>query len=237
MIATKTGTGKTAASGSRPCPGRPLNYAANISAEAKNSAMQKPETPAPDMAGEERAAYEAEVSIALFVLRTAFPAQTRSYGDRELDALTALWLEVFAGTEPGMVRRAAMRFISADRKGFFPSPGQVMGHVEIIREERKQAEKQKRMSEHAAELQQYYRRIEAGENCATCLHCEPREFVSHWRGGLRETRLYCQNPESHKYEGLHGHGTAASIVCGLYWPKPASASEVQNHNQDTRPTD
>ena len=32
------------------------------------------------------------------------------------------------------------------------------------------------------------------------------------------TKLFCQNPESYKFEGQYGHGTAATILCEYYAP-------------------
>ena len=166
------------------------------------------------------AVYNAEVSISLLTLRTAFPTQARNYSDKEHDMLTALWLEIFVEVVPGVLLEAAMQFIATDRKGFFPSPGQIMGIVEDILAKRETAEKEKRTREHAEELRKYYGRVESGENCSTCRFCERREFVHPWDKGQNDVRLYCQNPNSYKYEGEHGHGTAACIVCEYYEPYP-----------------
>ena len=172
------------------------------------------------MSEQQLAVYNAEVSISLLTLRTTFPTQARNYSDKEHDMLTALWLEIFAEVEPGTLHEAVMQFVATDRKGFFPSPGQVMGIVEDILAKREAAEKEKRIREHAEEIRKYYERVECGENCSTCRFCERREFVHPWDGEQNETRLYCQNPDSYKYEGKYGHGTAACIVCEHYEPNP-----------------
>ena len=161
---------------------------------------------------------DAEVSIGLLTLRTAFPTQARNYSDREHDMLTALWLEIFAEVERGILNEAIMRFVAADRKGFFPSPGQVMGYVEEIIAERKKREDDERARVHYAYLRELQKRIDNGENCSTCRFCVCREVKSLWQKE-KEVGLFCQNPDSYKYEGDYGWGTAASILCDLYEPK------------------
>jgi hypothetical protein len=144
--------------------------------------------------------------------------------------LTALWLEIFTEVERGILNEAIMRFVAADRKGFFPSPGQVMGFVEEIIAEREKRAKEDSMKIHAAYLRQIQQRVDNGENCSTCRFCVCREVKSLWK---RETEngLFCQNPESYKYEGEYGWGTAASILCDLYEPKPQiEAAEPKNEN-------
>ena len=167
------------------------------------------------MTGQAWALLDAEVSIGLLTLRTAYPTQARNYSDREHDMLTALWLEIFAEVERGILHEAIMRFVAADRKGFFPSPGQVMGYVEEIIAGRKKREDEERMKRHAAYLREIQKRIDNGENCSTCRFCVCREVKSLWKKE-KEVGLFCQNPDSYKYEGEHGWGTAASILCDLY---------------------
>jgi hypothetical protein len=72
------------------------------------------------------------VTASLFKLRTAFPTQSSKHSELEAEMLTALWLEVFAEINPEMLETAVNLYIKSDRKGFFPSPGQVMGIVEDI---------------------------------------------------------------------------------------------------------
>jgi len=163
------------------------------------------------------AVYDAEMSIGLLTLRTAFPTQARNYSDREFDVLTALWLEIFAEVEPGLLREAIMRFVATDRKGFFPSPGQIMGVVEEIQAEIERQKKAESTARHYAYLREIQRRIDGGENCSTCLYCEHRE-VKNFRNKENEIGLFCQNPASYKYEGEYGYGTAASILCEFYEP-------------------
>jgi bacterioferritin-associated ferredoxin len=181
---------------------------------AKNRIMVKH-----GMTEQEWAAYDAALSIGLLTLRTAFPTQTRNYSDREHDMLAALWLEIFIDVEPGIVQEAIIRFISADRKGFFPSPGQVMQYVEDIQAERERQETEERIRRHAMYLCELQQRIDNGENCSTCRFCECREVVHKSSRQQQEMRLYCQNPDSYKYEGIYGYGTAACILCDYYEPK------------------
>ena len=161
------------------------------------------------------AIYDAEVSIGLLTLRTAFPTQARNYSDREHDMLSALWLEIFAEIEPGLLRESVMRFISTDRKGFFPAPGQIMGIVEEIIDERKKQAAAESAERHYAYLRELQKRIDNGENCSTCKFCEHREVVDMW-DKTKKPGLFCQNPASYKYEGEYGYGTAASILCEHY---------------------
>ena len=192
----------------------PAHQPPSLAGAAKNRIMSKFGT-----TEQAWAIYDAEVSIGLLTLRTAFPTQARNYSDREHDMLMALWFEIFAEVEPGILREAIMRFISTDRKGFFPAPGQVMGIVEEIITERKKQEKAERTERHIAYLRALQKRIDNGENCSTCKFCVCRKEKSFW-SNQPEDKLFCQNPESYKYEGEYGHGTVADILCEFYEPKP-----------------
>ena len=167
------------------------------------------------------AIYDAAMSLGLLTLRTAFPTQARNYSDREHDMLTALWLEIFAETEPGILHEAIMRFVSTDRKGFFPAPGQIMGIAEEIIDERQKQAAAESSARHCAYLREIQQRIDNGENCSTCRFCEHREVENVWNRREKEAGLFCQNPDSYKYEGEGGFGTAASILCEHYEPKAA----------------
>jgi len=160
--------------------------------------------------------YDAEISVGLLTLRTAFPTQTRNYSDKEHDMLMALWLEIFVALEPGIINEAILRFIATDRKGFFPSPGQIMGIIVDIQAERERQATQERIKAHAIYLRQLQNRIDNGENCSTCRFCEHRDVLPKWGSNKTEVRLFCQNPESYKYEGHNSYGTAATILCEYY---------------------
>jgi len=177
---------------------------------------------------------DAEVSIGLLTLRTAFPTQARNYSDREHDMLTALWLEIFAEVERGILNEAIMRFVAADRKEFFPSPGQVMGFVEEIIAEQKKREDDEHMKREIARLREHQRRIDNGENCSTCRFCVCKEVKRRWDTRDKEMGLFCQNPDSYKYEDDYGWGTAASILCDLYEPKPAEIEENKESEGDIK---
>jgi hypothetical protein len=179
----------------------------------KNSIMAKF-----DMTEQEWSMYDAELSLGLLTLRTAFPAQARNFSEREHDMLSALWQEIFAEAEPGMLREAIMRFISADRKGFFPSPGQIMGIIEDIT-----AEREKQAA--AKKFEQYYffnrkrQSINNGENCPTCRFSEQRE-TQDIGDKTKKTNMFCQNPDSPK----HGGETTADILWECYGPKNENPS-------------
>ena len=102
--------------------------------------------------------------------------------------LMALWLEVFVEIEPGIFHEAILRFVTADRKGFFPSPGQIMGIIVDIQAERERQAAAERSKAHAIYLQAIQQRIDNGENCSTCLFCEHREAPQKW-GSIRVSHL------------------------------------------------
>ena len=137
----------------------------------------------------------------------------------------ALWLEIFVAIEPGIFHDAIMRFVAADRKGFFPSPGQIMGIVENIQAERERQTAEERIKIHAAYLRQLQQRVDSGENCSTCKFCEHRDTQQKLGSVKTKVRLFCQNPNSFKYEGQYGHGTAATILCEHYEKKTANSIE------------
>ena len=165
---------------------------------------------------QEWASYDAAISVGLLKLRTAFPTQARNCSEKEHDMLIALWLEIFIAIEPSIFHEAIMRFVAADRKGFFPSPGQIMGIVEDIQAERERQATEERIKTHAAYLRQIQQRIDNGENCSTCKFCEHRYTPQKLGSAKTEVKLYCQNPASFKYEGQYGHGTVATILCEHY---------------------
>ena len=187
------------------------NMPQTLAGAAKNRIMNKI-----GMSEQEWAVYDAELSIGLLTLRTAFPTQTRNYSEREHDVLTALWLDIFAETEQGLLREAIMRFISTDHKGFFPTPGQIMSIAEEITAEHKRQAEAESTERHYAYLRELQKRINNGENCSTCRFCEHREVVDTQE---KEMKLFCQNSESYKHEGEYGYGTSATILCDYYESK------------------
>lgn len=68
----------------------------------------------------------------LLVLQTAYPTITRSYSESEYKALLSLWCSIFRFVPEDIMRRAILRYIINDRKGFFPVPGQIVGYIEQI---------------------------------------------------------------------------------------------------------
>ena len=167
----------------------------------------------------QRHQHNALIAAELFKLRTAYPAQARNFKDEEVSAINALWQEVFAGVAPVVLHEAVRRFIITDRKAFFPSPGQIVGFVEQIMAEQKAEETRIAYEEHIAQLREHQNRIKNGENCSTCRFCVCREKEKTWNTRESEMGLFCQNPESYKFEGEHGYGTVADILCEFYEPK------------------
>lgn len=178
----------------------------------KNTLMSKH-----GMTEQEWALLDAEVSISLMHAKAGYFNQCRNLSDSEYDMLAATWLEMFAPIERGILHEAVMRFIRADFKGFFPTPGQVMGFVEEILEERRRKARTEAFERECERLEAHNRRVQNGENCSTCQYCQARtEMVGSPIDPREETRLFCQNPDSYKFEGNFGYGTAATILCGLY---------------------
>lgn len=80
------------------------------------------------------------INSQLLVLQTAFPTVVRNYDEYEVQALQQLWYDIFKNVPEQLMREAIKRFIINDRKGFFPSPGQIVGYIEQIVAEQKEAE-------------------------------------------------------------------------------------------------
>ncbi len=73
-----------------------------------------------------------KINSQLLVLQTAFPAVVRNYDEYEFQALQNLWYDIFKNVPEQLMREAVKRFIINERKGFFPSPGQIIGYIEQI---------------------------------------------------------------------------------------------------------
>jgi hypothetical protein len=96
---------------------------------------------ATNLSAPQRKQHNALVAAEILRLRVAYPTQARSFSAEEVAATNALWAEIFAGVDPDLLREAVMRFIVADRKGYFPAPGQIVGAIEQIVVERNEVEK------------------------------------------------------------------------------------------------
>jgi hypothetical protein len=168
--------------------------------------------------------YELFIAAELYTLRMAYPVQARKFTEREVSRTNELWAEIFAGADLRQLHKAIIRFIATDRKAFFPSPGQIIGVLEDIAKEEEAEERHKATEAHWARVAEQERRVAMGENCATCRFCEHRQVqAGRFDGGEKDadgyiSKLFCQNPNSYKYEGEYGHGTAASILCEHYKP-------------------
>jgi len=167
--------------------------------------------------------HELFIAAELYTLRMAYPIQARKFTEREVSRTNELWAEIFAGIDHRLLHKAIIRFIAQDRKAFFPSPGQIIAVVEEIAIEEKA--EQLSAEQHWAIVAEHERRISSGENCSTCRFCEHRQANSSRLDNSFDktsnntaTALYCQYPDSYKYEGLYGHGTVASILCECYEP-------------------
>ena len=164
--------------------------------------------------------YELFIAAELYTLRMAYPVQARNFTEREVGRTNELWAEIFAGVELRLLHKAIIRFIATDRNAFFPSPGQIIGVLEDIIAEEEVEQKRVAAEKHWAEVAKIDQRIAQGENCSTCRFCEHRQVkAGYFDGqspGSKMTRLFCQKPESYKYEGQYGHGTAATILCEYY---------------------
>jgi hypothetical protein len=108
----------------------PQEYLANSVEIAALGVGWSAAQPADGLSEQEIAEREAVIAAGLYRLRLAFPMQARSFTDEEAAATNKLWRDIFIALHPRVFHEAVMRFIVTDRKGFFPSPGQVVGIVE-----------------------------------------------------------------------------------------------------------
>jgi hypothetical protein len=168
-------------------------------------------------------ARRAVISGELFKLRVAYPTQARNYSDGEVAAMNALWSEIFIAVEPRLLHEAIIRFITGDRKAFFPSPGQIVGQVERIIAEKEEERKRISYERERVRLREYDDLIREGKHCGTCRHCSA-EYISpehddpgymKWRFAkseeerlsLRIEKLFCENPASYYHKGECNWGT------------------------------
>lgn len=175
--------------------------------------------------------YELFIAAELYTLRMAYPVQARKFTEREVIRTNELWAEIFAGVDLLLMHKAVVRFIATDRKAFFPSPGQIIGVLEDIKKEVAAEEKRAAAEKHWEAVFEHERRVAQGENCSTCRFCEHRgcragRFEKHAEGSA-VTMLFCQNPDSYKFEGRSGHGTADTILCEQYEPLTFTPGESQ----------
>jgi len=116
------------------------------------------------------------------------------------------------------MQEAIRRFIINDRKGFFPSPGQIIGIIEQLIIEEEEERERIESEEYWKSYQKTQERIESGENCATCRFGERREekyFVTFTKEDVREV-FYCHNPESDNSVSQRRCGMAYLAVCEFY---------------------
>ncbi len=149
------------------------------------------------------------INSQLLVLQTAFPTVVRNYDEYEVQALQQLWYDIFKNVPEQLMREAIKRFIINDRKGFFPSPGQIVGYIEQIVAEQKEAEMIRSMHECQEAVREYDRLVKKGENCANCMFCRRKtEFGSE--------KMFCKNAESINYEGTRKAGVSKELRCEFF---------------------
>lgn len=71
----------------------------------------------------------AVIACELGILSVAFPVQSRKFSPKEVEMTGKLWNEIFLRVDPLILHEAVSCFIHSDRKGFFPSPGLIVGEV------------------------------------------------------------------------------------------------------------
>ncbi|MFI3254411.1 MAG: replicative helicase loader/inhibitor [Eubacteriales bacterium] len=102
----------------------------------KNSEIwRRAESLPAEMSGADKQKINTLIAGELAVLQVAFPTQARNFSQDEVEATSHLWQEIFGRIHPKLLHEAVKRFIFKDRKGFFPSPGLIVGEVEQIMEE------------------------------------------------------------------------------------------------------
>jgi hypothetical protein len=172
-----------------------------------------------------------KLNAQLLTLQTAFPTVVRNYDANEFKAMQSLWYEIFKNVPEEIMQEAIRQFIINDRKGFFPSPGQIVGVIEQIVKEQKERQEEISRCEHWARIAEIEKLIAQGEHCGNCVHCrrnrEPPnysdktydKYLKAWNDEEKEKylcdNLYCTNPDSYKYEGddSYKYGTAETIRC------------------------
>ncbi len=99
----------------------------------------------------------AQINKQLMVLSTAFPTIVRNFDEYEFKATQELWYGIFKNVPEELLQEAVMRYIINERKGFFPSPGQIIGIMTEIVKKRQMDDLMKQI------MEQDRRRAKAGE--------------------------------------------------------------------------
>lgn len=156
------------------------------------------------------------INSQLLVLQTAFPTIVRNYDQFEFQAMQKLWYDIFKNVPEQLMQEAIKRFIINDRKGFFPSPGQIVGYIEQIAQEQKEAEEERRMIERLEKILEYDNLVKKGENCANCKFCRQET------DRLNDKKMFCTNAGSNNYEMTRKVGVASNLRCELFcWANAA----------------
>lgn len=87
----------------------------------------------------------AQINKQLMVLSTAFPTVVRNFDPYEFKATQELWYSIFKNVPEELLQEAVRKFIITERKGFFPSPGQIIGIITDIVKKREMDDLMKRL--------------------------------------------------------------------------------------------
>lgn len=75
-----------------------------------------------------------EVVELMTILQANYPDSFRGMSDAAVKARVALWHDMFGEYPKAVVQAAAKAFMATDTKGFMPNVGQIMEHIQRIRE-------------------------------------------------------------------------------------------------------
>ena len=86
-----------------------------------------------------------QINKQLMVLSTAFPTVVRNFDPYEFKATQELWYSIFKNVPEELFQEAVKKYIINERKGFFPSPGQIIGIITEIVKKREMDDLMKRL--------------------------------------------------------------------------------------------
>lgn len=113
-----------------------------------------------------------DIDAQIAILQVSYPTVLRNYSEREIKALRQLWYSIFKNVPVPIMQEAIQRFIINDRKGFFPSPGQIVEYVEQITAERITNERKALREANLKKIEDDRKAIEQRIFCDNCKFCE-----------------------------------------------------------------